>query len=160
MYRIPPRTRWVAVLVVAGAICYFSVFTTPDPGVTPMGPLGLVGADKWYHAVGYGGLGAVLAFALAGRHAHSQSRGGQAQGTRARTCVRVTGERRAGVLAIAGATGYGVAMELVQWPIPLRHASVGDVVADALGATVAVAVWWALSRAGGRARRDEADLRA
>ncbi|WP_227353657.1 VanZ family protein [Haladaptatus salinisoli] len=136
----PLRVRWAAVVLVAAVICYFSVFTTPDAGVTPTGPLGLVGMDKWAHAVGYGVLGAALAVALAGE------RGPAADG------------RATAALAVAGATGYGVAMEIAQLTAPLRHTSVGDVVADALGATAAVAVWWAFSRR--VARRDEADLRS
>jgi VanZ family protein len=142
VYRVPSRARWVVVLVVAAVICYFSVFTTPDGGITPTGALGLVGTDKWAHAVGYGGLGAALAFALAGRRTHG----------------RVAGEREALVFAVAGATGYGVVMEIAQLTVPLRHASVADAVADAVGATVAVAVWWTVSRT--VARRDEADLRS
>ncbi len=138
MYRVPSRARWVVFLVVAAVICYFSVFTTPDGGITPTGALGLVGTDKWVHAVGYGGLGA----ALAGRRTHG----------------RVGGEREALVFAVAGATGYGVVMEIAQLTVPLRHASVADAVADAVGATVAVAVWWTVSRT--VARRDEADLRS
>ncbi|WP_458188101.1 VanZ family protein [Haladaptatus sp. NG-WS-4] len=131
MYRVPSRVRWVAVFLVASVICYFSVVTSPAGGVGSTGPLSLVGMDKWYHAIGYGVFGTVLAYALEGR-------------------------RRALVLAVVGATGYGVVMELVQLPMALRDASVGDVVADAVGTALAVMVWWFVRRA----LRDEADLRA
>jgi VanZ family protein len=129
------RRWWVFVLLVAAFICYFSVFASPDVGVERLGPLSLFGRDKWFHAVGY----AVLAVSLA---------------------VAVSGNRRGGrygrvlLLALVGAVGFGIAMELAQLAVPLRHTSAMDVVADTVGAAVGTAGWWLL------ARRDEADLRS
>jgi VanZ family protein len=114
---VPGWARWVAVVAVAGGILYASVLDPTDSGgLPPLGPLGLVGLDKWLHAVAYAGLAGVLAVALS------------------------PGRRfaRAAVLAVVLAVGYGVALEFVQAPLPERYFSVADMAADAVGAVLAV----------------------
>ncbi|WP_205427138.1 VanZ family protein [Halorussus sp. MSC15.2] len=44
-------------------------------------------------------------------------------------------------LAALLAVGYGVGIEFVQAPLARRHFSVADMVADGVGAFVAVLVW-------------------
>ncbi|WP_266078504.1 VanZ family protein [Haladaptatus caseinilyticus] len=121
-------TDWLLALILAVGICYFSVFSTPDAGVSSLGPLGLVGMDKWYHAVGYGALGALLAIAMS-------------NDDRMATSVVFIA-----LMAIAGATGYGILMEIAQAFVPVRHTGIGDVIADAVGASLAVGIWWVTVR--------------
>jgi hypothetical protein len=52
--------------------------------------------------------------------------------------------------AAAGA-GYGLAIELIQWPIPYRSADPRDFAVDVVGVTCALALLWYLRR-----RRDPA----
>lgn len=37
--------------------------------------------------------------------------------------------------------GYGVAIEIIQWPLPYREFSVADMVADAAGIALGLALW-------------------
>ncbi|WP_435155143.1 VanZ family protein [Haladaptatus sp. DFWS20] len=133
--------NWAVVIAVAVGICYFSVFSSPDAGVSSLGPLGLVGMDKWYHATGYGVLGILLAVALS---SHND------MATRA---IKIA------LVAMSGATGFGILMEIAQAFVPVRHTGIGDVIADAVGASLAVGIWWVTVR-WLVARRDEGDLRA
>lgn len=60
------------------------------------------------------------------------------------------------------AIAYGVAIELIQWPIPYRSADPRDVAVDVLGVTSALAILWYLRRraaAGGRGARIGSDSR-
>ena len=131
------RLRWLLVTFVAAVICYFSVFASPDVGVEKLGPLGVVGRDKWFHASGYAVLAATIAAAL------SASR---------------PDYRRVVVFAVGvvAAVVFGIAMEIAQIPVP-RDPSMWDALADTVGAVVG-----ALALACSRrvARRDEADLRS
>jgi hypothetical protein len=61
---------------------------------------------------------------------------------RARTVPGSTG-LLAGALA---GIGYGVAIELIQWPIPYRSADPRDVARDVVGVTCALALLWAVRR--------------
>ena len=116
--------RYVFVAVVAGVILVASLLG-PDPTAAPtMGPLGIVGADKWTHALAYAGLAAALLYASV---------------TPGRDSSRVG-------LAVALAVAFGVAIELLQWPIPYRTASAVDVLADAVGAGVLALAWRSLDR--------------
>lgn len=116
----PPRwVRWVAVAVVAAAVLYASVLDSPGGGLPALGPLGLVSLDKWLHALGYAALAGVLASALAP----------------GRSPARVA------ALAALFAVAYGVGVEFVQAPLATRHFSVADVVADGVGAGLAVLCW-------------------
>jgi VanZ like family len=52
-----------------------------------------------------------------------------------------------GVLAgAAAAIGYGVAIELIQWPIPYRSADPRDAALDVVGVTGALALLWFVRR--------------
>lgn len=126
------RLQWFVVLLVAAIICYLSVFASPDVGVSRLGPLGLVGRDKWFHAVGYAVFAVSIVVALASHRYR----------------------RHAILLAVVGAVGFGIAMEFAQLAVPLRHTSDMDVIADTVGAVGGVAGWSLV------ARRDEADLRS
>lgn len=109
----PPRwLRWGAVAVVATGLFVASVLTPPSSGIPELGPLGVVGFDKWLHTIAYAGLGFVLFHALAPPR---QS-------------------RRALVVAIGLAIAYGVAIEFVQAPIPARSADPTDALANSFGA--------------------------
>lgn len=113
--------RWLAVAVVAAAILWASV-TRPTGVRGVLGPLGIVGLDKWLHAVAYACLAVVLAYALAEWDA---------------TAAAV------GVLLAAMAFGLGV--ELLQSTIPYRTFSWWDLLANAVGATVVAVGWRAIS---------------
>ncbi len=92
------------------------------------------GVDKNLHGLLYGGLGVLLARALAG-------------GAR-RT---VTPAHALGAVAIA--VVYGVSDEFHQWFVPDRQADAFDVVADTIGAAVAaglLVMWSRHRRAGDR----------
>ena len=116
--------RYGLVVAVAAVILVGSVLR-PDPAAVPtMGPFGVVGADKWTHALAYAGLAATLLYASVSSD-HGSS--------------RVT-------LAVVLTIGFGIGVELVQWPIPYRTASTADALADAVGAGVLVFAWWSLGR--------------
>ena len=118
-FRPPVWLRWLAVAVVAGGIFYASLLVAPTSGLAPLGPLGLVGMDKWLHALAYVGLAGTLAVALAP-------------------------DREAGrvaLLALALAVGYGVGIEFAQAPLAERVFSVADMAANATGASLGVAGW-------------------
>lgn len=119
---LPASVRWAVVLGVAGTIAVASVLRPASVG-RALGPLGLVGADKWAHALGYAGLALALAYALQDWQV----------------------ERTLAVVFLA-AVAFGLAMEGVQATIPYRSASLLDATANAVGATLAVAIWLALRR--------------
>jgi VanZ family protein len=120
--RLPAPIRWGLVTLVAGVILYSSLIEPPGAGLAPAGPFGLVGLDKWLHALAYGALAAVLAVALA------------------RDALAAL------VLVVCLAIGYGIGIELVQATVPERSASALDAAADACGALASVAGWRALAR--------------
>ncbi|WP_279528150.1 VanZ family protein [Halospeciosus flavus] len=92
------------------------------------GSLGLVGLDKWLHAVGYAGLSFLVAAAFGRR------------GWRSLTAV------------VALVVVFGGAIELVQGALPWRSASVLDLLADAVGALVGVAAYRGWRAVRGRVR--------
>lgn len=111
----PPRwLRWAVVTVVAGSIFVASVLDPPSSGVPALGPLGLVGFDKWLHTAAYAGLGFVLFVAL----------------------VPPRHPERALAVAVVVAAVYGVGIELVQGPLPERSLDAADALANAFGALV------------------------
>ncbi len=123
--RVPLASRSVRyglVAVVAAVIFVLSVVET-GATTTQMGPFGLVGLDKWSHALAYAALSAALAYASVGSH------------SRGRLALVVT-------LGVA----FGIGVELVQWPIPYRTASAADALADAVGACLLALCWWWLDR--------------
>ncbi|WP_440007257.1 VanZ family protein [Halomicrococcus sp. SG-WS-1] len=117
------RVRLVVVALVATVLAYFSLLAAPDVGVGAAGPLGVVSRDKWFHAAGYAALGLALAAAFRRR---------SAVGTAA--------------LAAGGAVAYGVGMELLQGPLSARTLDPLDATANAAGAVLAAACWWAIGR--------------
>ncbi|MFC4550162.1 MULTISPECIES: VanZ family protein [Halorussus] len=127
--RLGRRFQWVGVALVAGVIFYGSVLDSPGASLSPTGPLGLVGLDKWLHALGYAALGAALAVALRGD------------------------ADRAILLAVVVSVGYGVGIEFVQAAIPARHFSVADMAADTVGAAVGAGATAGLLRLLERVRR-------
>jgi VanZ family protein len=109
---VPRWLQWAGVALVAGFILYASLFDSPGDALSPLGPLGIFGLDKWLHALGYAALGGSLAVAL-------------------------KGDVDRGVVAAAvAATLYGVGIEFAQAPLAERYFSFGDMAANALGAVL------------------------
>ncbi|PSP56067.1 antibiotic resistance protein VanZ [Halobacteriales archaeon QS_1_67_19] len=116
----PPRwLRWVAVALAAGAIFHASVLASPTADGPAFGPLGVLGLDKWLHAVAYAGLASAFAVALVPDFEVSVAAG----------------------LAVLFAVGYGVGIEFVQLSAPERAFSVTDMAANGTGALVGTAAW-------------------
>lgn len=111
------RFRWLAVGFVAGVLFMLMVIPT-ETAPTPAVQTPVVGLDKWLHLVDYAVLVFILASAL---EASSQS---------------VTAR------AWAWTSAYGVALELLQWGIPYRAVSLGDITANLFGAGVGVGLWY------------------
>ncbi|WP_411965370.1 VanZ family protein [Haloferax sp. YSMS24] len=116
-----PR-RTLVVLGYALAVFVASVVPTPPGGLTPTGPFGVVGLDKWVHAVGYAVLGFGCASALQARQAREMG------------------------IAVAAAGLFGATIELVQALVPYRSFSLLDMGANVLGAFVGVVLWYAVTR--------------
>ena len=117
--------RWLLVVGVAATILYWSVVTPPAPGGRLVGPFGVIGLDKWVHAIAYAGLAASLAFAL---------------GPSSRSDLEIV------VIVIGATVAYGLGIELVQLTVPTRQFSVADLAADAVGAVMVVLGWRLLYR--------------
>ncbi|MCO8267997.1 VanZ family protein [Haloferax sp. AB510] len=115
-----PRRAAIAVGY-AFVVLVASVVPTPPGSLTPMGPLGLVGLDKWVHAVGYAGLGFTVGAA-----------------------VRARGRKEV-VRAVVVVAAFGTGIELVQAVLPYRSFGVADVGANLLGAVVGGALWVAVA---------------
>lgn len=110
--------RWAVVIVYCGLIFFFSQLPKPPK----IFQIRFFSFDKLLHIVEYGMLGLALAWALYRK------------------------EGKLGPGAVAGAAFvlsvlYGAADEIHQSFIPGRHATVYDVVADALGAGAGVLLW-------------------
>jgi VanZ family protein len=117
------RLRYAFVAVVAAVVLVSSI-SRPGATGTATSPFGLVGADKWLHAFVYAALAAAIAYAS----------------------VAVDGGRARLAAAVFLAIAFGIAIELIQWPIPYRTASTVDTLADAVGACVLALAWWSLGR--------------
>lgn len=115
---LPRPVRYAGALACAAVIAYASL--TPSAGGGGFTLLGIA-SDKWLHAVAYAGLSGALAYA--------------------RLADGNPLDRRSLLLVVGLAVGYGVALELVQAPLPARSLSAPDVVADAVGASAGAAVW-------------------
>jgi len=113
----PSVVRWSFVAVVAGVILAASVVRPTGAGAT-LGPFGVLGVDKYLHAVGYAVLALALAYALADRDAG-----------------------RVAVAVVLAAASFGLVVELVQLPLAYRTFSLADAAANATGAGV-VALGW------------------
>lgn len=99
------RSQWVFVAVLAAGILVASV--VPGGGASALGPLGVVGLDKWLHAIGYATLAGAVTVAYG----------------------RVT-------VGVGAAVAYGVFIEFVQLGVPSRSGSVLDALANLAGAVV------------------------
>lgn len=113
-----PSLRWGTVLVVAGAVFLASVVDLGPAGAPTFGPLGLVGADKWFHAAGYAAFALAVAFAL------------------------VAGGPSGVLLALVVPVAFGAGIEVLQAFLPPRTASTTDALANAVGALLGVTGWW------------------
>ncbi|WP_416838623.1 VanZ family protein [Haloferax sp. DFSO52] len=113
-----------ALVVLGYALVIFvaSVLPTPPGGLAPTGPFGVVGLDKWIHAVGYAGLGFGVAYA-------SHARDGREIGT-----------------AVVAAGVFGACIEVVQAGLSYRTFSLWDMGANVLGALVGGVLWYGVTR--------------
>lgn len=103
------------------------------PGGGGGGAVGPVGVDKLLHVGGYAVLAATVLYARPSRTA------------------------RASLAVVAAVTAFGGTVELLQGPIPGRHVSVLDLVADAVGAMAGTAAWWLFDRIGDEPARERPD---
>lgn len=107
---------WGPVALYMAAIFFVSSLSAPPvPGGV---------SDKTLHVAAYTVLAILAVRALAG---------GLPARVRPRTAV----------VALAIAVGYGITDEVHQMFVPGRHADVADVIADAAGAAIGVALCWA-----------------
>lgn len=105
------RARWLAVVLLAGAILVVSVI--PIPGSVPQE--GVVPTSVLFHFSGYAALAAALAIALLSRRLHAAVGG-----------------------AFLGASAYGVLVELAQLGLAYRSFSYRDMAINGSGALFAV----------------------
>ena len=110
---------WLPVITYAGAIFFFSSLSHPEELAPSL--FKIVG-DKFLHLIEYGILGILCYRAF--RHAAGR-----------------WGEHYALGLAILAGTLYGVTDEVHQSFVPSRESSGLDVLADAVGATLASVGW-------------------
>ncbi|WP_254545738.1 VanZ family protein [Halomarina pelagica] len=116
------RARYALVVLWAGYVLAASTVDPPAGGLPPGGPLGLVGFDKWLHALTYAAMALLVAYALVARTPRSLA--------------------LAGALAVA----YGAGIEVVQAFLPLRAFDTADALANAVGAAIGAVAWSALTR--------------
>ncbi|WP_224333932.1 VanZ family protein [Haloprofundus halobius] len=114
---LSPRLRWAVVFLVAAAVFVASVVAPPGDGGPTLGPFGLVGADKWLHAVAYAAVAGALAHALDPKL------------------------ERAALGGFFGAFAYGFVVELAQWVAPTRQFDLFDAAANGVGAALGVGLW-------------------
>lgn len=108
--------RWRRWLPVSIALVILAASLVP--GGSGGGTVGPVGVDKLLHVGGYAVLAAASVVTL--RH-------GDAWGS---------------LGVIVAVTAFGGVIELLQGPVPGRHVSALDLVADAAGAVAGTAGWW------------------
>ncbi|MFC7132499.1 MULTISPECIES: VanZ family protein [Salinibaculum] len=116
-FRVGQRARWGLVAVVAAAILVAAVVRPGDAGPT-LGPLGVLGLDKYLHALAFAALAATLAAALA-----------------------TSSVERLLVVVVLVSVGYGLLVELLQLPLAYRSFSLLDLAADAVGAVLVALLW-------------------
>ncbi|MFC7045593.1 VanZ family protein [Halobacteriaceae archaeon GCM10025711] len=119
------RVRFGLVVAYAAYLFVASVVDPPSNALSPAGPLGLVGLDKWLHAVAYAGLAFAVAYAIL---AHTP---------------------RDYLVVVLAAVAFGAGIEVVQYGLPERAFDVADMAANAVGAVLATACWWATVRVTG-----------
>ena len=115
---LPRSLRLGAVLVVCTIIFYYSILAIPPETPAP----DLLELPTWRHVLAYVALGLSLAYAMTDRP---------------------LSRRRKALLVFALATGYGAAIELGQAFVPERHASLGDVLVNAVAVTTSLG-WYLL----------------
>lgn len=120
---LPRPVRIGAAVLVAAVICYFSLLDAP-PAQPPTPGGGLLAELSLLHVVAYAGLALALAYA---------------------TVEFADRSLRRLALVVLLAVGYGIAVELLQAPLPDRYYSLADMLANALGAAV-VLPWLAAER--------------
>lgn len=123
--RIPLLPRWLRVAAFCGVvtvIVYFSLLDAPSPPGPP-GPWW----DKQLHFAAYG----ALVVATAQATVEYRDRG----------LARIAA-------ALAFVLAFGVAVELAQWPLADRYASLGDVVANAAGTALGATAFWVEAKLG------------
>lgn len=112
-YIAPPKIRFGIVVAWALVLLFASVSDPSGVGLSRSGPFGAFGLDKWLHAGGYAAFAVLLAYALVPRWR----------------------ERRRGLVAtLLLAGGYGIALEVLQQPLPYRSFDPADATANLLGA--------------------------
>lgn len=117
---LPAWFRWLAVAAVATFIFYASILTAPPE--TALDEVRLLPLDKWRHFLAYAGLGGTMAYAVADSD---------------------YGIRRQALGVFAVTVIYGLGVEAGQSFLPERYFSLGDAIANALGAVLAM-TWYAL----------------
>lgn len=105
--------RWLPLAVALGILAASLL-----PGGGGGSAVGPVGVDKLLHVGGYAVLAAATLFALRRR------------------------DVRSSLVVLIIVTAFGGVVELLQGPVPGRHVSVLDLVADAVGAVAGTAGWW------------------
>lgn len=117
---LPNSVRWLGVLAVASVLVYFSLLAAPPPG--PPGGRFTPGTfwDKKLHFAGYAALALSLAYA---------------------TAATPFDRWRRSMFVVAAAILFGVAIELLQAPLPDRYFSTLDILANAFGASIG-SVWF------------------
>jgi hypothetical protein len=126
------RLRLLLPVAVAVTVLVASV-SDPGSGASPGGVLGLPG-DKLLHGLSYATLAAAFAVGLATPRRSSRS-GDARRSPRSRTLRGVV------LLALLGATAYGLAMEGLQFPLPYRTFDLLDAAANAVGAAAGAGLW-------------------
>lgn len=117
---LPSSLRWAGVLAVAGLLVYFSLLDVPAAAPAEPGPFW----DKRLHFAGYAALTLSLSYA---------------------TVRSDLAPKRRALLVVGVAVAFGVAIELLQGPLPDRYFSYGDILANVLGSLVA-AGWLLVER--------------
>jgi VanZ family protein len=115
---LPRWIRWAVVGLVAGTVFLASVVDTGG-AVSSWGPLGVLRADKYFHAAGYAALAIAVAYAMA----HHGS-----------DLVVVA-------VAFLSAVLFGFGIECLQYGLAHRSFSLADAGANAAGAALAVGAW-------------------
>ena len=119
---VPVAPSWVRFGLVGAWGLFVLYASVSDPSGAPLartGPFGVVGLDKWLHALAYGVLAVLLAYALV---------------------PRWRGTWRGLLATLVLAAAYGIAIETLQYGLPHRSFDPSDLAANVFGALVVVVV--------------------
>jgi VanZ family protein len=111
------RPTWIVPTALYCAVIFF-LSSQPDLGENPPAWLDWPGSDKLVHLVLFGGLAGLVAMGLIRSNGSTLSRRALFFGP------------------MLFATLYGLSDEIHQWFVPKRSCDLGDLFADALGATI------------------------